>query len=55
MQTKLHKNARTTLAIRREIKNSKESIYALAKRFNLNWTTAKRWKFSESLKDCPSP
>jgi transposase InsO family protein len=51
MQVKLHKNAKTTLAIRAYIKNSKESIYALAKKFNLNWTTVKRWKFSESLED----
>jgi len=24
----------------------------LAKKFNLNWGTVKRWKFSESLEDC---
>ena len=51
MQIKLHKNAKTTLAIRAEIKNSKESIYFLAKKFNLAWGTVKRWKFSESLED----
>ena len=51
MQIKLHKNARTTLAIRKEIRNSKESIYALAKRFNLNWGTVKRWKLSEGVED----
>ena len=51
MQIKLHKNAKTTLAIRTEIKNSKESIYSLAKKFNLGWATVKRWKFSESLED----
>lgn len=51
MQVKLHKNAKTTLAIRAEIRNSKESIYSLAKKFNLAWGTVKRWKFSESLED----
>ena len=51
MQIKSHKNARTTLAIRKEIRNSKESIYALAKRFNVNWGTVKRWKLSEGLED----
>lgn len=54
MQVKLHKNARTTLALRREIIGSKESLYALAKKFNLNWETVKRWKLSENLEDCSS-
>jgi len=51
METKLHKNAKTTLAIRREIRDSSESIYALAKKFNLNWATIRRWKNSSSLED----
>lgn len=51
MQVKLHKNARTTLALRQEIKNSKESISSLAKKFNLSWNTVKRWKFSDNLED----
>ena len=56
MEIKLHKNAKTTLAIRREIRDSSESIYTLAKRFNLNWATVRRWKYSSSLEDkssCP--
>ena len=44
MQIKLHKNARTTLAIRQEIKNSNENINALAKKFHLHWGTIKKWK-----------
>lgn len=32
----LHGNARTTEAIRREIRNSQESLMKLAKRFNVN-------------------
>lgn len=51
MQIKLHKNARTTLAIRGEIRESKESIYSLAKKFNLNWGTVKKWKEAETLRD----
>ncbi|MEM3362590.1 MAG: IS481 family transposase, partial [Candidatus Anstonellaceae archaeon] len=51
MQIKLHKNAKTTIAIRKYIKNSKESIYALAKRFNLSWNTVYKWKKSETLED----
>ena len=51
MQIKLHKNARTTLAIRQEIKNSNENINALAKKFHLHWGTIKKWKESNTLED----
>jgi transposase-like protein len=51
MKLILHKNARTTLNIRASIKNSNESIYSLAKKFNLNWSTVKKWKNSDSLED----
>lgn len=51
MQTKLHKNARTTPAIRKEIQESKESIYALAKKYNLSWNTVKKWQASKDLND----
>lgn len=54
MQLKLHKNARTTLAIRKEIKDSKESIYSLSKKYNLNWGTVKKWKTAESIEDASS-
>jgi transposase InsO family protein len=51
MQTKLHKNARTTLAVRQEIKKSSLSAYALAKLYHINWETAKKWKTTETLED----
>jgi len=51
MQVKIHKNAKTTLAIRKEIKESNESIYSLVERYNLNWNTVKRWKTAQSLED----
>ena len=51
MEIKLHKNARTTLAIRKELRESKESIYTLAEKFRLNWNTVKRWKKTESPED----
>ena len=51
MEIKLHKNARTTLKVREEIRVSSESIYALSKKFNLNWGTVKRWKESTSFED----
>lgn len=51
MQIKLHKNAKTTLATRKQIKNSDKSINYLAKKFNLSWNTVERWKKAESLED----
>jgi len=51
MEIKTHKNAQTTIKLREEIHASSESIYALAKKFNLNWGTVKRWKQSTSLED----
>ena len=51
MEIKLHKNAKTTLKLREEIRASSESIYALSKKFSLNWGTIKRWKQSISLED----
>ncbi|MFH1838520.1 MAG: hypothetical protein ABH808_03440, partial [Candidatus Kuenenbacteria bacterium] len=51
MQTRLHKNAKTTLALRKQIKNSNNSISYLAKKFNLNWNTIAKWKNSETLED----
>lgn len=56
MEIKLHKNAKTTLRLREEIHASSESIYALSKKFSLNWGTVKRWKQSTSPEDkssCP--
>ncbi|MFH1233738.1 MAG: hypothetical protein V1649_03780 [Patescibacteria group bacterium] len=53
MQTKLHKNARTTLAIREQIRNSIsiKSINYLAKKFNLSWNTVAKWKNSKDSED----
>jgi transposase-like protein len=49
----LHANARTTEAIRREIRNSKESIAKAAIRFNVNPKTIIKWKKREDTKDLP--
>ena len=49
----LHANARTTETIRREIRNSKESIVKAAKRFNVNPKTIVKWKKREDTKDLP--
>lgn len=49
----LHANARTTEAIRREIRNSKESIAKASKRFNVNPKTIIKWRKREDTKDLP--
>ncbi|MBL3284285.1 IS481 family transposase domain protein [Rickettsiales endosymbiont of Paramecium tredecaurelia] len=49
----LHANARTTEAIRREIRDSKESIEKAAKRFNVNPKTIIKWRKREDTKDLP--
>ena len=49
----LHANARTTEAIRREIRDSKESIIKTAKRFNINPKTVIKWKKRETTQDLP--
>ncbi|PPE03190.1 hypothetical protein HCUR_01368 [Holospora curviuscula] len=49
----LHENARTTEAIRREIRDSKKSIGKAAKRFNVNPKTILKWRKREDTKDLP--
>ena len=49
----LHANARTTEAIRREIRNSEESIAKAAARFNVNPKTIIKWRKREDTKDLP--
>jgi len=51
MQVRLHKNSRTTLAIRQEIQDSPLSAYALAKKYGITWETANKWKKAESMED----
>jgi len=50
----LHANAKTTIRVRKEIQESKESLAKLAKKYSLNVKTVARWKKSESLTDKPS-
>ncbi len=49
----LHANARTTQAIRREIRNCEESLVKAAKRFNVNPKTIAKWKKREHPQDLP--
>jgi hypothetical protein len=51
MQVRLHKNSRTTLAIRQEIRSSPLSAYALANKYGITWETANKWKKAKLLED----
>lgn len=51
MLQKLHQNAKTNYAIRREIQSSSQSIASLAHKFNLSWLTVKKWKEREFVED----
>lgn len=54
MQIMLHKNARTTPAIRKEIQESSLSAEKLAKKFGIQKATALKWKHRDSVDDAPS-
>lgn len=47
----LHKRARTTEEIRREIKEAKGTYKELAERFKVNWKTIQKWKKRETTSD----
>ena len=47
----LHPNAKTTIRVRKEIQESKESILKLAKKYSLNPKTIVKWKKRENLED----
>jgi transposase InsO family protein len=51
MQISLHKNARTTPATRREIRNSSLPIKVLARRLGLSPATVRKWKARPSVED----
>ena len=47
----IHKNARTTIDIRKKIKNSKKSNVYLARKYNIHRLTVAKWKKRESPLD----
>jgi transposase InsO family protein len=49
----LHARAKTTIAIRKEIQNSKKSIRVLAEEHNVNFKTILKWKHREDVLDKP--
>jgi len=51
MLQKLHQNARTNYAIRREIQSSSHTISFLARKHNLSWLTVKKWQEREFVED----
>ena len=51
MQIALHKNARTTPAVRAQIAASDETASALAKRFGITEQTVYKWKKRQSVQD----
>ncbi len=51
MKVQLHKNARTTPALRREIQQSPLSERALARKYNLSRMTIRKWKQRETVDD----
>lgn len=51
MRQNLHKNAKTTYLTRKEIRDSSGTIADIARRFNVSWDTAKKWKNSTSVED----
>jgi len=55
MLTKLHKNPGTTLAIRRELRESKLPIPTPAAKYNLNHATVRKWRSGESTEDRSHP
>ena len=52
MMIALHKNARTTPAIRAEITSSTASATSLAQRFGVTEATVYKWKKRTSFQDC---
>lgn len=51
MQLNLHKNARTTPAIRRELRASALPVAELARRYNLTEPTVRKWRAREDTQD----
>ena len=51
MIVKLHKQARTTPATRREIQQASDTLAELAARYNVTIDTIRKWKSRDSVDD----
>ncbi len=49
----LHKCAKTTFSIRKEIQNSQKSLKALSEKYSINPKTVLKWKKRNSVEDLP--
>ena len=49
----LHKRSRTTIKIRKEIQESKDSIFNLSKIYNINKDTVIKWRSRDFTNDMP--
>lgn len=47
----LHKRAKTTHAIRKDIQRSSASIAELSRGYNLNPETVRKWRYRHSVED----
>ena len=48
-----HKRATTTHEIRNKIRQEQGTTNAIARKFNIDWTTAKKWKNRNSIEYQP--
>jgi hypothetical protein len=55
MNLNLHRNARTTPAIRQELRASTKSERELAREYNLNRATVRKWRRRDSAQDAVIP
>ncbi|MCF7984325.1 MAG: IS481 family transposase, partial [Thiohalocapsa sp.] len=51
MEVRLHKNARTTPAIRRELQSSDAPTSVLARQYNLSEETVRKWRTRAHVQD----
>ena len=51
MYLRIHKNARVSFPLRREIREGSGSVNSLALKYGLSWKTVKKWQERDSLED----
>lgn len=51
MYLRIHKNARASFPLRREIREGSGSVNSLALKYGLSWKTVKKWRERNSLED----
>ncbi|MDP3955400.1 MAG: hypothetical protein Q8Q15_03505, partial [bacterium] len=51
MYLRIHKNARVSFPLRKEIREGSGSVNSLALKYGLSWKTVKKWQERDSLED----